>query len=98
VGTQSIYFHHKAVCHRLYNQIILCGDGDIILAHCCNNVFTKKVFPHDVGPDTLAVKGCLKTKAFSLRGGGRVFDSGGGGSGVISGGGVNSCGGGGCDV
>ena len=80
-------------CERLYNQIIICGVGEIILVHCWSNVFTKKVFPHDVGPEISAVKGCLKTKAAdggggdgyaSLHGGGGRYTSLHGGDGYAS--------------
>ena len=44
----------------------------------------KYVFPHEVGPLTVAVKGCLKTN-FSISegsGGGGIGDSDGGGGGI----------------
>ena len=81
-------------CQRLYNQIILCGVGDIILVHCWSNVFTKKVFPHDVGPETLAVKGCLKTKVIGGGGGYASLRGGGGGYVSLHGGGDGGGGGG----
>lgn len=49
---------------RLYIHIILCGQG---LTSCfCNIIFIRNVFPQDVGPLKIPVKGCIKTKRFSL--------------------------------
>jgi hypothetical protein len=69
------------------------GAGEIMVKQHCNTFFMKYVFPQEVGPETFAVKGCLKTKS-CCRGCGDGGSVDGGSSG---GGGVNpdGCGGGG---
>ena len=73
-------------CHLLYIHIILCGHG---LMWCsCSILFTKNVFPQDVGPLKIPVKGCSNTKWSSIDvvslacggGGGGVITCGRGGS------------------
>ena len=75
--------------HLLYIHIILCGHG---LMRCsCSILFTNNVFPQDVGPLKILLKGCSNTKWCSID---VVYLACGGGDGG-DGGGVISCGSGG---
>ena len=62
LGKTVVFISSYNGCQRLYNHIILSGIGYNNELQFCKIALTRNVFPQDVGPLTLAVKGCLKTK------------------------------------